>query len=76
MYSSYSFTILALDGVSGEHYAPAVLYPRKGPPVPIILSELNTDKYFKIYRAFLAALIYFHVSFVIILEMLGWILER
>jgi hypothetical protein len=28
MYSSYSFTTLALDGVSGQHHSPAVLYPQ------------------------------------------------
>jgi hypothetical protein len=28
MYSSYSFTTLALDWVSGQRYAPAALYPR------------------------------------------------
>jgi hypothetical protein len=27
-YSSYSFTTSALDGVSGQHHAPAALYPR------------------------------------------------
>jgi hypothetical protein len=32
-YSSYSFLILALDGVSGQRHAPAALYPRgKRPP--------------------------------------------
>jgi hypothetical protein len=36
-YSSYSFTTSALDGVSGQHHAPAALYPRgKDPPVPIV----------------------------------------
>jgi hypothetical protein len=36
-YSSYSFTTSALDGVSGQHHAPAELYPPgKGPPVPIV----------------------------------------
>jgi hypothetical protein len=27
-YSSYSFTTSALDGVSGQHHAPAAFYPR------------------------------------------------
>jgi hypothetical protein len=36
MYSSYSFTTSALDGVSGQRHAPAALYPwGKDPPVPI-----------------------------------------
>jgi hypothetical protein len=36
-YSSYSFTTTALDGVSGQHHAPAALLPPgKGPPVPIV----------------------------------------
>jgi hypothetical protein len=36
VYSSYSFTTSAVDGVSGQHHAPAALYPPgKGPPVPI-----------------------------------------
>jgi hypothetical protein len=35
-YSSYSFTTSALEGVSGQHHAPAALLPPgKGPPVPI-----------------------------------------
>jgi hypothetical protein len=36
MYSSYSFTTSALDGVSGQHHAPAALYPRERTPVPIV----------------------------------------
>jgi hypothetical protein len=33
MYSSYSFSTSALDGVSGQRHTPAALYPRgKGPP--------------------------------------------
>jgi hypothetical protein len=36
-YSSYSFLISALDGVSGQRHAPAALLPPgKGPPVPIV----------------------------------------
>jgi hypothetical protein len=36
-YSSYSYTTSALDEVSGQHHAQAVLYPRgKDPPVPIV----------------------------------------
>jgi hypothetical protein len=36
MYSSYSFTTSALDGVSGQHHASATLYPRgKGPRYPL-----------------------------------------
>jgi hypothetical protein len=27
-YSSYSYLTLAIDGVSGQHHAPAALYPR------------------------------------------------
>jgi hypothetical protein len=35
-YTSYSFTISALDGVSGESHAPAALYPRgKDPRYPL-----------------------------------------
>jgi hypothetical protein len=35
-YSSYSFLTLALDGVSGQHHALAVLYPReKDPQYPL-----------------------------------------
>jgi hypothetical protein len=35
-YSSYSFLISALDGVSGQRHAPTVLYPReKDLPVSI-----------------------------------------
>jgi flagellar basal body-associated protein FliL len=35
-YSLYSFTTSALDGASGQHHAPAALYPRgKDSPVPI-----------------------------------------
>jgi hypothetical protein len=34
--SFYSFTTLALDGVSGQHHAPAALYPRgKDPRYPL-----------------------------------------
>jgi hypothetical protein len=29
IYSSYSFSTLALDGVSGQRHAPAALYPRE-----------------------------------------------
>jgi hypothetical protein len=37
MYSSYSLTTSALDGVSGQRHAPAALNPRaKGPPAPIV----------------------------------------
>jgi hypothetical protein len=37
MYSSYSFSTSALDGVSGQRHAPAALLPLgKGPPVPIV----------------------------------------
>jgi hypothetical protein len=32
MYSSYSFTISALDGVSGQRHAPAALYSRGKDP--------------------------------------------
>jgi hypothetical protein len=32
MYSSYSFTILALDGVKGQRHAPAALYSRTKDP--------------------------------------------
>jgi hypothetical protein len=32
-YSSYSFLISALDGVSGQHHAPAALYPRGKDPL-------------------------------------------
>jgi hypothetical protein len=35
MYSSYSFTTSALDGVSGQLHAPALAL-EKGPPVPIV----------------------------------------
>jgi hypothetical protein len=36
MYSSYSFTTSALDGVSGQRHAPAALYPRgKNPQYPM-----------------------------------------
>jgi hypothetical protein len=36
-YSSYSYLSSALDGVSGQHHAPAALYPQgKGSPVPIV----------------------------------------
>jgi hypothetical protein len=36
-YSSYSFTTLALDGVSCQRHAPAALLPPGiGPPVPIV----------------------------------------
>jgi hypothetical protein len=31
-YSSYSFTTLALDGVSGQRHAPAALYPGERTP--------------------------------------------
>jgi hypothetical protein len=31
-YSSYSFTTSALDGVSGQHHAPAALYPGRKDP--------------------------------------------
>jgi len=34
-YSSYSFLTSTLDGVVGQSNAPAVIYPRKRPPVPI-----------------------------------------
>jgi hypothetical protein len=35
-YSSYSFTTSVLDGVSGQHHAPAALSPPgTGTPVPI-----------------------------------------
>jgi hypothetical protein len=35
-YSSYSFTTSALDGVSGQHHAPAALYPQgKDPRYPL-----------------------------------------
>jgi hypothetical protein len=35
-YSSYSFLILALDGMSGQRHAPAHALPlRKGPSLPI-----------------------------------------
>jgi hypothetical protein len=35
-YSSYSFLTSALDGVSGQHHAPAALYPRgKDPRYPL-----------------------------------------
>jgi hypothetical protein len=35
-YSSYSFTASTLDGVSGQHHAPAALYPRgKDPRYPL-----------------------------------------
>jgi hypothetical protein len=34
-YSSYSYLTSALDG-SGQRHAPAALYPREGPPVPIV----------------------------------------
>jgi hypothetical protein len=37
MYSSYSFTTLPLDGVSGQHHTLAALYPwGKDPPVPTV----------------------------------------
>jgi hypothetical protein len=37
MYSSYSFTTSALDGVNGERHAPSTLYSRgKDPPVPFV----------------------------------------
>jgi hypothetical protein len=36
-YSFYSFLISALDGVSGQHHAPAALYPRERTPVHIVL---------------------------------------
>jgi hypothetical protein len=37
MYSSYSFSTSALDGVSGQRHAPGrALAPRKGHPVPIV----------------------------------------
>jgi hypothetical protein len=37
MYSFYSFSTSALDGVSGQRHAPAALLsPGKGPPVPIV----------------------------------------
>jgi hypothetical protein len=40
--SSYSFLISALDGVSGQHHAPAALYPRgTDPPVPIVQEGLG-----------------------------------
>jgi hypothetical protein len=32
MYSSYSFTTSAIDGVSGRRHAPAALYPREWTP--------------------------------------------
>jgi hypothetical protein len=32
MYSSYSFSTWALDGVSGQRHAPAALYPRGNDP--------------------------------------------
>jgi hypothetical protein len=36
MYSSYSFTTSAIDGVSGQGHAPAALYPwRKDPRYPL-----------------------------------------
>jgi hypothetical protein len=36
MCSSYSFSTSALDGVSGQHHAPAALYPRgKDPRYPL-----------------------------------------
>jgi hypothetical protein len=36
-YSTYSFLTSALDGVSGQRYAPAVLYPRgKEPRYPLV----------------------------------------
>jgi hypothetical protein len=34
--SSYSFLTSALGGVNGQRHAPAVHYPGKGPPVPIV----------------------------------------
>jgi hypothetical protein len=35
-YSSYSFMTSALDGVNGQHHAPAALFPPgKGPALPI-----------------------------------------
>jgi hypothetical protein len=33
-YSSYSLLTSALDGVSGQHHAPAVLYPQERIPPP------------------------------------------
>jgi hypothetical protein len=33
-YSSCSFTTLSLGGVSGQHHAPAALYPRRKDPPP------------------------------------------
>jgi hypothetical protein len=30
-----SFLTSALDGVTGQRHAPAVLNPRKGPPIPV-----------------------------------------
>jgi hypothetical protein len=36
MYCSYSFSTSALDGVSGQRHAPAVIYPRgKDPQYPL-----------------------------------------
>jgi hypothetical protein len=36
VYTSYSFTTSALDGVSGQRHAPAALYPpRKDPQYPL-----------------------------------------
>jgi hypothetical protein len=38
VYSSYSFSTSSLDGVSGQHHAPATLLPPgKESPVPIVL---------------------------------------
>jgi hypothetical protein len=36
MYSSYSFKTSALDGDSGQRYAPPLFIPGDGPPVPIV----------------------------------------
>jgi hypothetical protein len=33
--SSYSFLTSALDGVSGQRHVPTMLYPGKGPTIPI-----------------------------------------
>jgi hypothetical protein len=46
-YSSYSLSISALDGVSGQRHAPAALYPRgKDPRYPLYrrLGDLWTLK--------------------------------
>jgi hypothetical protein len=58
IYSSYSFTTSALDGVSGQRHAPAALYPRgKDPRYPLyrrlggpLWTERLEEKSFRLCR--------------------------